>query len=174
MPHCLHHQYSVDVSMFIIKSWTSLYLVHQFPAFLDHFLVDHGRLVGLQRLLVGLEGVLHQPDQPRAPPRVPGHASVAYRGSAPGLLVRQRMLILDTYFTPSSGGLCCTFSAVYCDRPYPVGPLTTELLADEGIGSAGCDGCQANELTFKMLSRLLYTTEDHPFLKQFIFGSISA
>ena len=97
--------------------------------------------MGLQRLLVGLEGVLHQPDQPRAPPRVPGHAWVAYRGSAPGLLVRQRMLILDTYFTPSSAGLCCTFSAVHCGRPYPVGPPTTELLAYEGLGSAGRDGC---------------------------------
>ncbi|KAG7278182.1 LOW QUALITY PROTEIN: hypothetical protein CRUP_002142 [Coryphaenoides rupestris] len=54
--------------------------------FLDHFLLDGGGLVGLQRLLVGLEGVLHQPDETRAPPRIPRHAVVAYRGVSPGRL----------------------------------------------------------------------------------------
>lgn len=51
----------------------SQYLVHELPAFLHHFLIDHCRLVGLGWLLVGLKGVLHQADQTGAPPRISGH-----------------------------------------------------------------------------------------------------
>lgn len=49
------------------------YLVHEFPAFLHHFLIDHCRLVGLGWLLVRLKGVLHQADETGAPPRISGH-----------------------------------------------------------------------------------------------------
>lgn len=49
------------------------YLVHEFPAFLHHFLIDHRRLVRLRGLLMGLKGVLHQADEPGAPPRISGH-----------------------------------------------------------------------------------------------------
>lgn len=49
------------------------YLIHEFPAFLHHFLIDHCGLVRLQRLLVGLKGVLHQADETGAPPRISGH-----------------------------------------------------------------------------------------------------
>lgn len=51
----------------------SQYLVHEFPAFLHHFLIDHCRLVGLRWLLVRLKGVLHQADETGAPPRISGH-----------------------------------------------------------------------------------------------------
>lgn len=49
------------------------YLVHELPALLHHLPVDHCGLLGLRRLLVRLERVLHQSDQTGAPPRIPGH-----------------------------------------------------------------------------------------------------
>lgn len=49
------------------------YLVHELPAFFHHLPVDHCGLLGLRRLLVRLERVLHQSDQTGAPPRIPGH-----------------------------------------------------------------------------------------------------
>lgn len=51
----------------------SLYLIHEFPAFLHHLLIDHCGLVRLKRLLVGLKGVLHQVDETGAPARISGH-----------------------------------------------------------------------------------------------------
>lgn len=53
------------------------YLVHELPALLHHLPVHRRGLLRLRRLLVRLEGVLHQPDQAGAPPRVPGHSSGA-------------------------------------------------------------------------------------------------
>jgi len=80
---CVRPQNALDLGP---RRRVGVYLVHQLPAFFDHFLLDGGGLVGLQRLLVGLEGVLHQPDETRAPPRIPRHAVVAYRGVSPGRL----------------------------------------------------------------------------------------
>lgn len=49
------------------------YLIHEFPAFFHHFLVDHCGLVRLESLLVRLKGVLHQADETGAPSRISGH-----------------------------------------------------------------------------------------------------